>query len=533
MHAPPAAIIDAQDETGGFRRTPADRAGRVEMALRGLVDLGLLNERACAALRQTLETSREPLDRAISTLALAAEEDVAASFASIFGCGVFEGAAAIDLSPAAEMSSAFLKRVRALPLKTGDGGLFVALADPTDLTGLRGCAFALGAEPSPVIATGAEIDDLLSRLEPDGGGAEDEREADPSLDAERLRDMASAEPAVRLCNRLIAEAAKARASDIHLEPEERQYRVRLRIDGVLMEHETLALRQGLSAISRLKILSNLDIAERRRPQDGRFSFPVAGRPMDLRISSAPNVHGESVVLRLLERNAVALDLGTLGFTPEAAAQLHRLSDRPNGIILLTGPTGSGKTTTLYALLQRLAKTDKKILTIEDPVEYAVAGVAQTQANPAIGLDFAAALRSFLRHDPDIIMVGELRDLETARTAIQAALTGHLVLSTLLGVVGQRLVRRVCPACAGKTGPRDLGAPVCARCEGSGFHGRIAVSEILEPDDALKTLMRRGVTAGELGQAARASGFRTMAEDGEAKIAAGLTTEAELQRAIVL
>jgi len=528
--------------------------------LRGLVDLGLLNERACAALRQTLETSREPLDRAISTLALAAEEDVATAFASIFGCGVLESAAAIDLSPCAGLSSAFLKRCRTAPFKTIGGELFAALADPTDLTGLRGCAFALGADVTPVIATGVEIDDLLSRLEPDGGGAEDERDAfDPSLDAERLRDMASAEPAVRLCNRLIAEAAKARASDIHLEPEERQYRVRLRIDGVLVEHETLALRQGLSAISRLKILSNLDIAERRRPQDGRFSFPVAGRAMDLRISTAPNVHGESVVLRLLERNAVALDLPALGFTAEAAAQLHRLSDRPNGIILLTGPTGSGKTTTLYALLQRLAKTNKKILTIEDPVEYAIAGVAQTQANPAIGLDFAAALRSFLRHDPDIIMVGELRDLETARTAIQAALTGHLVLSTLhtndapsavtrlidmgvddylvastlLGVVGQRLVRRACPACAGRTGPRDLGAPVCARCEGSGFHGRVAIAEILEPDDALKRLMRRSVTAGELGEAARAGGFRTMAEDGEAKVASGLTTHPELQRAIVL
>ncbi len=548
---PPLARIG--DDAGAQQE---GRSALVEFALRQLASMGLIAERDRHQLSDLVGKSREALDSAICGLALISEESLADAFASIFGCS--RAGANIDPELHRALSPEFLKSTRSFPLCDLGDRVLVALADPTDLTGRRGCEFALRKRAAPVIATASELEALFQRIE---SSADPNTDADIALDsgddAERLRDLASAEPAVRLCNRLVADAVKARASDIHLEPEERAYRVRFRIDGALYERETLMVKEGLAVISRFKILSNLDIAERRRPQDGRFSFPVAGRPVDLRISATPNVHGEGVVLRLLQRTDVALDLEALGFTPEAAEQLHRLSDRPNGILLLTGPTGSGKTTTLYALLQRLARRDVKILTIEDPVEYRIAGVSQTQVNPAIGLTFASALRSFLRHDPDIIMVGEMRDLETARTAVQAALTGHLVLSTLhtndapsavmrlldmgvedyliastvVGVVAQRLVRKTCAECGGPAIPRDLSREHCARCEGSGFYGRLAIAEILEVDDSLRSAIKGGPTAAELTRIARASGFIGMKEDGGAKVAEGATTRQELLKTI--
>ncbi|MGE0410040.1 MAG: GspE/PulE family protein [Amphiplicatus sp.] len=486
------------------------------------------------------------------------EDDLANFVAEFFELErMIEPARLLDEGLARSMMTPFMLRHRVSPLRKRGGDVVVALVDPTDDAGLNGCRFALRMPIIPVVVTASEVEDILRRLSP---SVDAEEESEPLLvedDADRLRDLASAEPAVRFCNRLISSASKSRVSDIHIEPTERGFTVRFRIDGVLLEEETLSTKQGLSAISRLKILSNLDIAERRRPQDGRFSFPVAGRSIDLRISTAPNIHGEGVVLRLLQRSDAAFDLEALGFAPEAARALRRLSDRPNGILLLTGPTGSGKTTTLYALLQRLARREIKILTIEDPVEYRIDGVSQTQVNSAIGLTFAAALRSFLRHDPDIIMVGEMRDLETARTAVQAALTGHLVLSTLhtndapsaitrlidmgvedylvastlIGVVGQRLVRKICNACREKL-MRGIEDAPCAVCNGSGYYGRIAISETLEIDDMLRAAIKTGATTGELAAAARTCGFIEMRDEGRAKVAAGVTTEAELARVVL-
>jgi general secretion pathway protein E len=550
-----AASSAAQHE--GESSPPAGIDDRRRLVLAGLAQRGLIGARDRETLKTLLNRASEALDLAICKLAIMSEETLAELLADIFQMEQLQGSAGnLDLSPASRMSFTFLLRNRVCPLQAC-GAIRVALADPTDLTGLRGCAFALETDVAPLLVTGSQIEALLARIAPQEP-AEDEPVDIANGDAERLRDLASAEPAVRLCYRLVAEAARARASDIHFEPAEREYRVRFRIDGQLLDRETLSVKQGLAVVSRLKILSNLDIAERRRPQDGRFTFPVAGRAVDLRISATPNVHGEGVVLRLLQRADIALDLQALGFAAADARRLYALSDRPNGILLLTGPTGSGKTTTLYALLQRLAQRESKILTIEDPVEYRLDGVSQTQVNPDIGLDFATALRSFLRHDPDIIMVGEMRDLETARTAIQAALTGHLVLSTLhtndapsaivrlidmgvedylvastlIGVVGQRLVRRTCTACDGKTGPRDLNAPVCPTCMGTGFHGRVAIAEVLETDDGLRAAIKRNAGSAELIGAARANGFRTMREDGEAKIASGLTTTPEVLKAVV-
>jgi general secretion pathway protein E len=556
------AIDEGEATPGGavaleMRGETRERRDRIAFVLDRLVDARLISPRDSVAVREIAMRSNEPIDRAICGLALADENALAASLAEIFRFERVETRTAVDPALARAISSEFLVTHRVFPFARREGVVRAALADPTDWFGLRGCEFALQSEAVPVTATAAELDALMRWIEGGESAVDTVPQRDLSSDAERLKDLASAEPAVRKCNSLIADAVKARAFDIHIEPDERAYRVRLRVDGALAERESLSLRQGLAVISRFKILSNLDIAERRRPQDGRFTFPVAGRPVDLRISVTPNVHGEGVVLRLLQREDVALDLGALGFAEETAARLHRLSDRPNGILLLTGPTGSGKTTTLYALLRRLARRDVKILTIEDSVEYRIEGISQTQVNPAIGLSFASALRSFLRHDPDIIMVGEMRDLETARTAVQAALTGHLVLSTLhtndapsavtrlldmgvedylvastlIGVVAQRLVRRLCDSCEGTGQGPGSEKCVCSRCAGSGFYGRVAVAELLEVDEAMRAGVKGRPTAAELTGIARRGGFVTMKEDGEAKIAAGVTTRRELMKAI--
>jgi general secretion pathway protein E len=426
----------------------------------------------------------------------------------------------------------------------------IAVADPSDARCAKACHFVLGARMEGVVATGAEIEALLAS---DDTAAEPDEVADQD-DAERLRDLARAEPAIRQCASLVQQAVESRASDIHIEPAERAYKVRFRVDGILVDRTRLDSKLGLAVVSRLKILSNLDIAERRRPQDGRFTHKVGAHSFDLRVSATPTVHGEGVALRLLAREALAPDLSSLGFSDEDTRALHQLSDKPNGIILLTGPTGSGKTTTLYALIRRLAARSIKILTIEDPVEYRIEGVSQTQTNPAIGLTFASGLRSFLRHDPDVIMVGEMRDAETARTAIQAALTGHLVLSTLhtndapsaimrlldmgvedylvastlIGAVGQRLVRKLCANCRG-SGEGESGP--CSHCAGTGFWGRIAICEVLTINEALRNAIKEAPTSGSLAGIARSNGFRTMRDDGEAKVRAGLTTEGELLRAI--
>lgn len=555
------AILQAAAHDGDEPHPALSRAWRAEISRPLLIDAllegGVIETTSAIALRNTLSDSRTPFDIAICMRALASEEALADAMATYCGIERQQDAAAPNFALAKSMSTDFLRASRVCPIESAEDHVLVAIADPTNTTGLRGVEFALGRSAEAVIATANELDNLLRQLSPEPEAETSPADSGDLGDSDRLHDLASAEPAVRLCNRLVADAAKARASDIHVEPEERGYRIRFRIDGVLTERESLSMKQGLAAISRFKILSSLDIAERRRPQDGRFTFPVRGRPVDVRISTTPNVHGESAVLRLLRRDDVSFDLQSLGFSAEAAERLHHLSGRPNGILLLTGPTGSGKTTTLYALLQRLSNRDAKILTIEDPVEYKIAGVSQTQTNPSIGLTFASALRSFLRHDPDIIMVGEMRDLETAKTAVQAALTGHLVLSTLhtndapsavmrlldmgvedylvastlIGVVGQRLVRRICSDCGRSERSYDSADPICPNCAGTGFSGRLAINEILEIDDTLRSAITAEPTAAKLTRVARAAGFLTMREDGERKISAGVTSRLEVLKAV--
>ncbi len=520
-----------------------------------LIGQNLLTENDRSRIKDLLANVDSNLDEALCNLGIISEEALAEFFASEWRLPRLDTRTALKKGVPLEGSNeAYLRAHRLFPFEDHQSALHVATANPLNQLGLRGLEFAFGEAVKPVIATASEIEALFAEhFAPEDTRSSNAGELDFGDDAAKLKELASAEPAIRLLNRLIKNAGQRRASDIHFEPAERVLDIRFRIDGVLSKQESLSKTDGLALLSRLKILSNLDIAERRRPQDGRFTFTVGGKPIDLRVSTSPTIFGESAVVRLLETTARTLTLHDLGFSQHQSAALHDLAGRPNGIIMVTGPTGSGKTTTLYALLESLRAQERKILTVEDPVEYKIAGVSQTQVNPAIDLTFASAMRSFLRHDPDVILVGEMRDLETARTAVQAALTGHLVLSTLHtndapsaitrlldmgvddylvastlnGILAQRLVRVVCTNCRGDTARKAE----CDACGGAGYRGRTVISELLIVDDRIKALIRKGVTAAEIKAAAEASGFAPLTADGASKEAAGVTDRSELQRVI--
>ncbi|MBP7327422.1 MAG: Flp pilus assembly complex ATPase component TadA, partial [Alicycliphilus sp.] len=391
---------------------------------------------------------------------------------------------------------------------------------------------------------------------------------------EHLRDLASEAPVIRLVNTIIGRVIELRASDIHLEPFDDGLHVRYRIDGVLHPGEVVPAAQGAAVSSRVKLLAHLDIAERRLPQDGRIKTRVKGRELDLRVSTVPTVHGESVVMRVLDRASVRLSLEDMGFEKDTLARFNQLIHRPHGILLVTGPTGSGKTTTLYAALAKLDSVSQKIITVEDPVEYQLEGINQIQVHSQINLTFANALRSILRQDPDIIMIGEMRDGETAQIAVQSSLTGHLVLSTLHtntaasavvrmqdmgverylitstvnGVLAQRLVRRLCPHCKTPVQPDPAllqssglgrflsgGAPVyeargCDHCRGTGYQGRTAIHELLVVDEAMRSAILQGLDASALQSIAVKAGMYTLYDDGLRKVAAGVTSLDEVLRA---
>jgi general secretion pathway protein E len=472
----------------------------------------------------------------------------------------------------------FLQNARLLPVKDTEEGVHLAMADPLDVYPIEAIAFALGKTVIPGVAARSEVEEVIARLygtkaaEEEGLG---ELDGDfLSDDVGRLRDLASEAPVIRYVNTLIAQAMDLRASDIHIEPTESRVRVRIRVDGMLREVEPPPRGAGPAIISRVKILAGLDIAERRLPQDGRIRLVIRGHAIDIRVSTSPTAYGESLVLRLLDREALVLDLPPLGFGGTPLERFKTMLSQPHGIIAVTGPTGSGKTTTLYAALQLLNTNDRKILTIEDPIEYVIEGVNQAQVKPEIGYTFAAALRSFLRQDPDVMLVGEMRDIETAQVAAQAALTGHLVLSTLhtndapsaltrlldmgvedflltatiLGIVGQRLVRVLCKECREAYTPSaelvrryDLkrhagGAPLqlfhakgCKACGGAGYKGRVAIVEVLIMSDALSALIVARKDLSALRAQAISDGMRPMIEDGFAKALSGVTTLEEVLR----
>ncbi|HWA87286.1 MAG TPA: ATPase, T2SS/T4P/T4SS family [Opitutus sp.] len=500
-------------------------------------------------------------------------------FVSLDGAGI--SGEVLSLVP-----RAFAMRHRLMPLKLDGGMLQVAISDPLETDGIDSLTHMMNHAVEAVVAPADEIaraierfygkdenslDGLLDRLAP--AGAQDA--AVPVGADRRAARGASAEeadaPIVRLVHSIILDAIGRRASDIHLEPLDKRFRVRYRIDGVLLEVENPPKRLQLAIISRLKIMANLSIAEKRLPQDGRIQITLGARSLDLRVSSLPTAHGESIVMRILDKAGLQLGLPELGFFSDDQAMFERLIALPDGILLVTGPTGSGKTTTLYSCLHHINQPDRKIITVEDPVEYQLAGVNQVPVREEVGMTFAAALRSMLRQAPNVVMIGEIRDLETAEIAINASLTGHMVFSTLhtndapgavtrlidLGVkpflvatslravMAQRLVRRNCAQCSRpcEPGPQELralnltrtqaaGARLmrgagCPACNGTGYRGRMGIFELFAVNEELQQMIYRGASAARLRDKARSLGMRTMREDGARKVIAGLTTVEEV------
>jgi general secretion pathway protein E len=545
-----------------------------------LRDRNLLDEFALRRALRAQSQSGERLDLVLSRLGLVTDAALADALSVLLNipCAGPNAFPAVPLY-ANEVQVPFLKANRLLPLSESTGALIVATSDPFNADAISALGYLLDRPIILRLASGPDIEMHIERLygqkaqpapvsglaEADDSGTEDIR---------RLEDLASEAPVIKLVQSLVARAVDMQASDIHIEPREDSVRVRFRIDGVLHTVETLPLSVRAALSSRIKIMARLNIAERRLPQDGRTKVTVRGHDVDLRVSTMPTVHGESVVLRILDRASVNLAFPALGFSGEGLASFERLLQEPNGIILVTGPTGSGKTTTLYTALSVLNDAERKLFTVEDPIEYQLAGINQIQVNPKIGLTFATALRSILRQDPDIIMVGEIRDLETAEMAIRASLTGHLVLSTvhtnsaaatitrlldmgvadyllassLKGVLAQRLVRKLCSACsapadvprgvierlaAGEVHPSRLAgirkACGCPACRNTGFSGRTTIYELLPVNTAVKEAIVESGSERAIEDAAVAGGMTLMRHSGLEKVLSGETTIDEVLR----
>jgi general secretion pathway protein E len=471
-------------------------------------------------------------------------------------------------SPETEtLSPKFLRQSRCLPVMLHDHTVTLAMADPLDFETRSTVAACTGLSVRAGIAAEQEILDAIDRYYVSAAKNETEL-ATPTGDTEdleHLRDMASEAPVIRLVNAMIAQAVEKRASDIHIEPFEKEFRIRYRVDGVLQSQDAPPRELKAAIISRVKLMARLNIAERRLPQDGRIKIKTIGREVDLRVSTLPTLYGESVVMRLLDRSAGDFyDLERLGFDQHMLSRMEYYTSLPHGIFMVTGPTGSGKSTTLYSALKRINQTDKKIITIEDPVEYQMDGINQIHVNPQIGLTFAAGLRHIVRQDPDVIMVGEIRDRETADIAIRSALTGHFVYSTLhtndapsaitrltdmgvenylitsslVAVLAQRLVRVICESCKRSAGTAITpdGASVecfrgagCERCFGTGFHGRVGIFELMELEEDLRASIMRNEDASKITGIARRNGMRNLREDGWLKVQRGVTTAEEVTR----
>ncbi|HEV2673549.1 MAG TPA: ATPase, T2SS/T4P/T4SS family [Aliidongia sp.] len=566
----------APDPTG----TAADPLEALSVVL---LERGLIDDKTLERARRVAGETGQRLDAVLTQLGLVSERGLAESLAAYLGLPLVTA----DRYPDApllvdRLKARFLRKAHALPIAVEPDRVILAMADPLDPFTRSAVAAATGRAVAVEIALPIELDAALNRLYPEAGG---NAAADPSNgatdepleeDAERLKDLASEAPVIRLVNQMIARAVETQASDIHIEPFEDRLRVRYRYDGVLHEAESPATRLTPAITSRIKIMARLDIAERRLPQDGRLKLAVRGQEVDFRVSTIPSLYGETVVLRVLDRTAVEFDYGKIGLPPSLTANLQRLLDLPNGMVLVTGPTGSGKTTTLYTGLLNLNSIARKIVTVEDPIEFQLSGINQIQVKPQIGLTFAQLLRSILRQDPDVIMIGEIRDLETAQIAVQASLTGHLVLSTLhtnsaaatvtrlrdmgledylitavvKGVLAQRLVRRLCPHCKRpveapaelierfgldrRTATRPIllhHAVGCPQCRGTGYRGRQAIAELLIPNDEIERLIFARADHGAIERAAIAGGMHSMFDAGIDAALAGITTVEEVVRSI--
>ncbi len=553
----------------------SEGGGPQDPLLATLVETGAMTAETAERAERTYTQAGGSLADVIIRLGLCDEKALALALSHLSGLPLLD-VQEIPVEPLrpTTISIPFLREARVLPIAEDDKAVLVAAADPTDGYLQKSLDLVFEKPVRFKIATASQIEDAILRLYAGGLGQSASELLEIASgdgiesDLERLRESASEAPIVRFVDRLIAKAVDARASDIHLEPFERQMRVRLRIDGILVEDDPAPLASAAAVVSRIKIMARLDIAERRLPQDGAMKTSVRGRDVDFRVATTPVVHGEEVVIRILDQSSVRLDLSELGFSQNVLRRLKTILDRPNGILLVTGPTGSGKSTTLYAALEHLNRPNRKIITVEDPVEYKIDGLNQIQVKPDIGLDFARSLRSILRHDPDIIMVGEIRDAETAKIAVQAALTGHVVLSTLhtndaasavtrlldmgiedylitstlIGVLAQRLVRTLCPECRVRGEPPEglvrrsmieaASAFVpkgCPACRGTGFRGRMVIAEFMELTTDLRQHVLTHMDAGQLRKSAVSNGMQTLFKSGMDAVRAGTTSYDEVVR----
>lgn len=481
------------------------------------------------------------------------------------------------------LSIPFMKGSKFIPARLTDRELTIIMSNPLDYYTVDAIRLATGCNVTVLAGRETEVLEAIERSYGSGITSmekiiEDidgipEYRAEEEEDIHHLRDLASEAPVIRLVNLIITRAIETRASDIHFEPFEEQFRVRYRIDGVLQDVDSPPKRLQAAIVSRIKIMAKMNIAERRLPQDGRILLRVKGKEIDFRVSTIPTIHGESIVLRILDKGSILLDIERLGFPEDILSDFEELIRRPHGMILVTGPTGSGKTTTLYCALEKINSPERKIITVEDPVEYQLRGINQMQVKPAIGLSFANALRSIVRQDPDVILIGEVRDAETAEIAIHSSLTGHLVFSTLhtndapsaitrlidmgmedfllsstiIGILAQRLVRVACPFCQESYVPepavlqemeksavgsgdwRIIKVNGCVKCSHTGYFGRSGIFEFLKVTDEIQRLILEKKDSNIIKEAARKNGMRTLREDGWLKVRKGITTIPEVLR----
>jgi type IV pilus assembly protein PilB len=547
-----------------------------------LMEVGAIKDRDAKRALDEQARSRRPLHEILLDLKLASEEDITKALANQYDMEY------IDLDKAMLAASNFnlippdlIKKHQVLPMDKKDGKLRIVIGDPTDIDTIDALTFRLNTKIETCLGVKSKIKQNIDRIFADESASIDKAvrnlasiDRGASLDLKLTGNDMDDAPIIKLVGAIITEAVKGRASDIHLEPMKDRVRVRYRIDGVCVERDNIPKRMQGPVTARIKILSGMDIAEKRLPQDGRIKMLVDERPIDFRVSALPGYHGESMVLRILRPDNVKIGVQSMGFEEEDYNRFKKIIARPNGIFLVTGPTGSGKTTTLYGALQELNRPDRKIITAEDPVEYNFPGINQCQVKEQIGLSFAKILRSMLRQAPNIILVGEIRDLEVAEVAIQAALTGHLVFSTLhtndspsaitrlidmgvkpflvassiQAVMAQRLIRTLCEKCkqpdpdpdkkylsllgfterelAGRTIMRPVGCPAC---NGSGYRGRKGIFEMMLMNNEVRELAFKRAPTNILRKAARASGMKTLLDDGKIKILNGITTPHEITR----
>lgn len=568
---PRATLAEGASQSGAF----AEKFGAF------LQSQTLLDATSIGRAQRAAAATGDRFDLVLAKLGIMAELDLAVALARFLDLAIYApGDEALPLLLPDKLPPSFVLQNRILPVRLEGDTLTLAVVDPLDQMPLDAIRFAVDHAIRHEVITLADFERAVAALY-DGETAVPRASApaseDPSEhDLQRLRDSASEAPVIRLVSQIISAAVDARASDIYVEPTGHALTVRYRIDGMLRVAEEVPARLRAAVISRIKILAKLDIAERRLPQDGRIKLAIRGNDIDFRVATIPTIDGETVTMRVLDRSRVKLDFPSLGFEGAQIAALHRVMEQPNGIILLTGPTGSGKTTTLYTMLKHINRPTVKIFTVEDPIEYQLTGISQVQVQPSINLDFPACLRAILRHHPNMIMIGEIRDMETARIAVQASLTGHLVFSTLhtnsaaetvtrlidmgvehfllgstlRGIMAQRLVRRLCVACAkphevahevaeqlveAVPALRQIGPPKllqscgCERCGFSGFRGQLPIAELLVVDEATQRALLQRLPAIEIERIARRNGGGSMYEDGVAKAWRGLTTVGEILR----